>query len=135
MDEDLVPWLGEQLDEDEQIAKAAHTPNWSTDGRRGIHYGVEDGWMTDALTTADADHIARHDPARVLREIEAKREIRRWHSSPHTLVDGFCVEEGGPCTHRGEAECTVCGESGCTTLRLLALPYADRPGYREEWRP
>jgi hypothetical protein len=23
----------------------------------------------------------------------------------------------------------------CLTLRLLALPYADRPGYREEWRP
>ncbi|MFD3574750.1 DUF6221 family protein [Streptomyces sp. NPDC058644] len=20
-------------------------------------------------------------------------------------------------------------------LRLLALPYADRPGYREQWRP
>lgn len=23
----------------------------------------------------------------------------------------------------------------CSTLRLLALPYSDRPGYREEWRP
>ena len=22
-----------------------------------------------------------------------------------------------------------------TAMRLLALPYADRPGYREEWRP
>ena len=22
-----------------------------------------------------------------------------------------------------------------TVLRLLALPYADRPGYRDEWRP
>lgn len=27
------------------------------------------------------------------------------------------------------------GESNCLTLRLLAPPYADRPGYREEWRP
>jgi hypothetical protein len=23
----------------------------------------------------------------------------------------------------------------CPTLRLLALPYGDRPGYRDEWRP
>lgn len=23
----------------------------------------------------------------------------------------------------------------CPTLRLLALPYADHPSYREEWRP
>lgn len=23
----------------------------------------------------------------------------------------------------------------CPTARLLAVPYADRPGYREEWRP
>ena len=23
----------------------------------------------------------------------------------------------------------------CATLRLLALPYADHPDYREEWRP
>jgi hypothetical protein len=22
----------------------------------------------------------------------------------------------------------------CATLRLLALPYADRPGYRKEWK-
>ncbi|WP_373305012.1 DUF6221 family protein [Streptomyces bluensis] len=23
----------------------------------------------------------------------------------------------------------------CPTLRLLALPYADRDGYQESWRP
>lgn len=23
----------------------------------------------------------------------------------------------------------------CTTVRLLALPHADRPGYQEAWRP
>jgi len=26
-------------------------------------------------------------------------------------------------------------ELPCRALRLLALPYAARPGYREEWRP
>jgi hypothetical protein len=30
----------------------------------------------------------------------------------------------------------VCQDScGWDTLRLLALPYADHPDFREEWRP
>ncbi|MET7924705.1 DUF6221 family protein [Streptomyces sp. NPDC005349] len=116
----LVQWFGEQLDEDERIARAAHEPNWSTDGRRGVYYGVEDSWMTDALTTADADHIAAHDPARVLREIDAKREIIR-------QADLYLCDSDPGCGYRTK--------HGHSVLRLLALPYADRPGYREEWRP
>jgi hypothetical protein len=122
--DDLVRWLRAQLDDDEQIAREAHAPNWSTDGRRGLHYGVEDGWMTDALTTADADHIARHDPARVLREIDAKRQL---------LADFAPL--------LAQTDATIDGEwNGHDDLhgRLLAyltLPYADRPGYRDEWRP
>ncbi|MGW4422557.1 DUF6221 family protein [Streptosporangium sp. NPDC004631] len=40
-----------------------------------------------------------------------------------------------------EVDCAVCGwatddpTSGCETLRLLALPCVDRPGYREKWKP
>ncbi len=54
----------------------------------------------------------------------------------------------------GDSECSVCSSEGydrtddeddlparlgdpwpCDTLRLLALPYARNPDYREEWRP
>jgi hypothetical protein len=61
-------------------------------------------------------HIARHDPARVLAEVVAKRRILDLFTPP--------VSEWGSETLRlyGLAQ-------------LLALPYADRPGYREEWRP
>jgi hypothetical protein len=70
---------------------------------------------------ADARHIARHDPARVLAEVEAKRRVI-------TAEQDRVLEEGPlPERMRGEIETDV--------LRLLTLPYADHPDYREEWRP
>jgi len=61
------------------------------------------------------DHIARHDPARVLAECEAKRAVVGLH--PEML--GWC--QG--CAHESYP---------CRTLLALALPYADHPDYREE---
>jgi len=54
----------------------------------------------------EASHIARHDPARVLAECEAKRLLIERVGNPDWA--GF---------------------------RILALPYADHPGYRPEWLP
>lgn len=61
------------------------------------------------------EHIARHDPARVLREVEAKRRIVDdfTHWQPHD--PGFDALE--------------------PVVRLLALPYADHEDFREEWKP
>lgn len=79
-------------------------------------------------------HIARWDPARVLAEVEAKRRILDEHQPVH----GY--DPNGPV-------CSTCGEPGnlgdetavvrwpCPTVRLLALPYADRAGYQAEWCP
>jgi hypothetical protein len=142
----LVEWLREQLDEDERIARAA---SW-TDDANAWHaepspFGARDGgqrwYVEDAMddgvvshvdpAASDNEGVARHiaewDPARVLREIDAKRRLVDWHrkttqaefsSGAYRTVGCRCYD-GWP----------------CTTLRLLALPYADRPGYREEWRP
>lgn len=58
------------------------------------------------------DHIARHDPKRTLAEVKCKRRIL------------------------AEVPCTDLGRDGyCRTAKLLALPYADHPDYRDEWRP
>jgi hypothetical protein len=140
MDKDLVGWLGEQLNEDERMARAVRVPHeW--------HQGPGDDdpeWVGDEMVlmwppefhtpyeqdkhwrglTVDggpelAAHIAEHDPARVLREIEAKRQLVTLHSEGASEL--FCSN----CEH----------EPPCPTLRLLALPYADRLGYREAWRP
>ncbi|MBD9700678.1 hypothetical protein IHE56_00940 [Streptomyces sp. ID01-12c] len=121
--EDLVRWLNTQLDEDERIARAATPGPWEQGGigdygwtvsfsRRNAGVETEDGEQGHA----DAEFIAEHDPARVLREIDSKRRVLG--AIEHLLVqvdDPFADVDG--------------------VLRLLAVPYADRPGYREEWRP
>src|SRR5690606_17844004 len=73
---------------------------------------------------ANGAHIARHDPARVLAECQAKRAIVE-----HILVQ----MRDEPTMTRGRAH------RGLTpwayTLRLFAAVYADHPDYQEEWRP
>ena len=134
--DDLVRWLGEQLDEDERIARGATDGPWTRwqGGRLHgfgdlIHPVLTPGQKPGAkavIVTAswlDADHIAEWDPARVLREIDTKRRI----IDEHTL-------NGWVCSTCDDGEVPP-QAFPCPTLRLLALPYADRPGYREEWRP
>jgi Family of unknown function (DUF6221) len=133
---DLVTWLRAQLDEDEQVAKAANPGPWRrfTDRAHLDPDTIFGGrWMGDMdklrnvcslvyswEKDANGEHIARHDPARVLAEVEAKRRILGWHSGDR---DGRCL-----C-------CQIETAGTCQTVRLLALPYADRPDFREEWRP
>jgi hypothetical protein len=88
-------------------------------------------------------HIAEHDPARVLREIDAKRRIIAEHSLTVEKTDAAPYDSvtGERCPDEYSVTCALCGwvsddpTSGCLTLRLLALPYADRECYREEWSP
>ncbi|MFI8297301.1 DUF6221 family protein [Streptomyces nigra] len=146
--DDLVRWLGEQLDEDERIARAAtwhddagawtaHQSEYDSPRRSERRWfimdSMDDGVITDVDPEASqpggvARHVAEHDPARVLREIDAKRQLLNLHAPGETeYVDGdVCMA----CDVRGGAPFYP-----CKTLRLLALPYADRPGYREDWRP
>ncbi|MFH9403281.1 DUF6221 family protein [Streptomyces sp. NPDC017638] len=145
MDE-LVQWLGEQLDEDERIAQEASgwlkpAAHWSLDewfGRETPHSLIAQGsprlpvagghFTADPVPTVQGEHIVRHDPARVLHEIDAKRRLLELHAPDQMeYVDGdVCMV----CDVRGEEPFYP-----CATVRLLALPYAGRPGYREEWRP
>ena len=70
-----------------------------------------------------AGHPVYEPRTKVLAECEAKRRI---------------VEIHGPSDRReyDYALCKRCTDGHpCDTLRLLALPYADHPDYREEWRP
>jgi hypothetical protein len=149
MTEDLTTWLRTQLDEDERIAIAtavAHHPaaTWHLNGAGDIedHQGgyVACGPYGCGMDEDDSAHIIRWQPARVLAEIQAKRRILDLH--PHLPVvqpiwPGLpSHEDDGP--HR--IGCQTCKFSDtttwwCDTVRLLALPHAGRPGYRDEWRP
>ena len=101
----IVEFLTARLAEDEQDAVAAtvgpwrHSPDkhWRKPGTTWFEEAVFAGPAGDGATCvagtgetddpqsmADARHIARHDPARVLREVEAKRRILDFHSGPHS---------------------------------------------------
>lgn len=76
----------------------------------------------------DAEHIACHDPTRVLAEVDTKRRIVKVHFRRRSYDWDEPGVIGFEC-----AQC--CDRFPCTTLRLLALPYADHPYYKPEWRP
>jgi hypothetical protein len=106
-------------------------------------------------STEYAKHIARWDPAHVIAECDAKLRIvdaesRRRRTKDNVIATSrnsfddwvdvtWADERGWPQEERiRQAEFTerfTEPSPPSETLKLLALPYADRPGYREEWRP
>jgi hypothetical protein len=112
MDE-LIAFLRARLDEDVKVARDATfwtggVPEWT------------------ARAEPDGVHIARHDPARVLADVAAKRRIIAEYAGRDQDVDlmlGRYTERQGQWAGLHLA------------VRLLALPYAGHPDYREEWKP
>ncbi|WP_405634438.1 DUF6221 family protein [Streptomyces sp. NBC_00056] len=149
--DDLVQWLGAQLDEDERLARAATLGPWVQSGIGDYGWTVDFGRPGAGVETADteqgladADFIAAHNPARVLREIDAKRRILAPYAAAleqrqvirarmRRVIDSDPDEFGR--LHRKENRLIDVAESLAPVVALLALPFADRPGYREEWRP
>lgn len=76
--------------------------------------GAARGWQTGSRHEGQpldwSIHMDRWSPDRVLAECESKRRLLDWL----TPVD--------------------VGSEGWYALRILALPYADHPDFREEWR-
>jgi hypothetical protein len=143
---ELITWLRAQLDDDERVARDAareDTPPWHLDyDDRGYDGKIRSAESYTVVHQEDstpgrvtAEHIARWDPARVLAEVDAKRRIL----DEHEAMAGDTYGQ-----RAGQDVCETCKESGsryyhepypCPTVRLLALPFADRPGYQEGWRP
>ncbi|MFE4653553.1 DUF6221 family protein [Streptomyces sp. NPDC056707] len=132
----LVQFLRDRLDEDEKMAGAAAEGPWSVDHGDYVElvYGADQSavvcggcWSGEASvfeSTADALHIVRHDPARVLAVVEAKRAA----ISHYEKLRRFAEKE------RRE-EYILAEGAGAVVIKMLALPYADHPAYREDWRP
>ena len=141
--DDLIAFLRARLDEDEQTARAVGYERievvdylWES---KHLLLQRDDGEAkaTSELDASLATHIARHDPARVLAEVDAKRRTVELHG-PATLHAG-----GGAAHFETVRVCRSCEPPKqfpetaypCATLRLLALPYASHPDYRDAWRP
>ncbi|MEU4967752.1 DUF6221 family protein [Streptomyces smyrnaeus] len=138
MTADLVTFLRARLDEDEQVARATHPvfQAWEYDTSvrevRDLGNGNE---LASGVLPPYGAHIARHDPARVLAEVEAKRRIVDVHHVVGGWQDEDLNDHGPGCEECGHSEEYSDRGGWCETLRLLALPYAAHPDYREEWRP
>ncbi|MGW1071534.1 DUF6221 family protein [Streptomyces sp. NPDC002537] len=141
MTTDLLAFLRARLDEDEQTARETA---WSLntmrhngwEARPGDGLGDDYEWevwansrfrMCGGLQGADARHIARHDPARVLADIAGRRAILDLYEEPE--ASGALPDSANRFT--GSVQRHVIGE----VLPHLALPYAGHPDYREEWLP
>lgn len=72
-------------------------------------------WVQGRYPGTTYEHIARHDPARVLAECKAHRAI--------------VTRYGVPDPHRPAERCT-----DCDTLYDLAAVFADHPDYQDVWR-
>lgn len=122
----ITEFLNARYDEDEQVARAATPGHWGPSGHSVLT--SDDIEFIEASRT-DSVHIARHDPARALREITAKRALLRAHPfEPYAdePSEGFCAE----CQRGGSA-----GVWPCPTVRIMSAVYADHPDYRQEWKP
>jgi hypothetical protein len=148
----ITEFLLARVAEDEASAKAASPGPWKVDSEDyaetiyagdGYNSVVSGGrWGGEASCfdkTEDALHIARHDPARVLRQCEAIRRIVEEHQ----------VEWPEPC-HCGREHtptmpgmCKACysttrrvGEdfsAPCETLCILASFWSDHPDFDPAW--
>ena len=128
---DFVQWLRAQLGEDERIARRAGD-SFRQIGETGVIVATE-GDRAEECASANwagvAEHIVRHDPARVLREIEAKRAVvARYEFACGEACRLTLTEE------EREVWVQVAGALQSCVL-LLAGAYEDRPGYQESWRP
>ena len=95
-------------------------------------------WTADLVGNGPAgpgsvEHVVRHDPARVIAECAAKRQIvlACREARPETKFVGTrpVGMADFPTAAHGQHQLAA------VTLAMLALPYSDHPHYRPEWRP
>jgi Family of unknown function (DUF6221) len=141
--DDLRAFIEARLAEDEEGARNALSAHWRPDGVNSCQvFSMADDFSTRTIAWcknghdddfANALHIARHDPARVLREVAAKRAIL-------TAVDKYLdPHPGQPCTNEDnpyvdcELHSSATGRVSPDVLPLLASVWSDHPDYRPSW--
>jgi hypothetical protein len=137
---DIAAFILARLDEDEAAARGVQDNSapwpgrWVVDDDHAVK--TYNGWtiVYGDLPPGLAAHMVRNSPARVLREVDAKRAIAALH-------------KGEPSMHheppRPERYCAACGvDDGwynvpwpCPTILAVAAIYGDHPDYQPEWKP
>jgi len=130
---DFHAFLAARLDEDEAAAREASEGPWSSVGYDADSWSLvaqlEGGREVISRSGSDdAAHIARHDPARVLREVAAKRAIIE-------LADEASGWDMSVDLDRRVGARDIMEEPyvGDLILRQMAQAYNDHPDYNPEW--
>lgn len=125
--EEIMQFVRDRLDEDEREAKSVlwegsgNSMDWELTASATVFTGEDEFYAVDRNV---ARHIVRHDPARVLADVEAKRRIVDLMASMLDAAEGDSEVD-----HYGGLSAAE------DTLKLLAFSYAEHSDYREEWRP
>jgi hypothetical protein len=121
--EDLVSWLLEQIDTDEQEAQIEGP--WPPYDKSGL----------ESFVYSDTEYVGMNvTHQRILAECDAKRRIIELHRPKSALATAHCEVCADGVDGDGDDCCGYWVEYKpwpCETVKLLALPYADRPGYAE----
>lgn len=141
--DDIAAFIESRLAEDEAAAKAAekrHPTPWKVGDDTptgGLPVGV---WLDDSAEdvqgvafvngSSAASHIARHDPATVLRAVEAKRLIV---GLMQVIIEGYDRRHHSLVAQAKEHPSVRF--NAVHTLRLLASEWSDHESYWQEWRP
>jgi hypothetical protein len=118
MADDLLEFLNARLGEDERTALALGRGSWEVRERYDVWLpGTQMRPLVETREESVAAHIARHDPARALREVEAARAVVAAYEKSVRMV----------------------GESLSVSNRRLVLAFAavygGHPDYRSKWKP
>lgn len=141
----LVAFLGARLDEIEAVAKAATPGPWTVAkaktaecdelailaGEDGV---VDPGYVGGGVwDRPDADHIALHDPARALREVEADRTLIDLYRRSKSYRDRvFARPEPRSVSDEMRAVTQMLAVEQVLILR--AGIYSNHPDYRQDWK-
>lgn len=134
----LTDFLAERYAEDEYVAQmaaedASAGANWHAEAtcNHSGHAGVkgENGeiivYDEGSPTDCEARHIARHDPARVLREVEAGRKILAEYDAALDRKR----------QHPGDVASSADLLAILRIVKVLAGVWSDHPDYGEALRP
>lgn len=95
-----------------------------------------DVWVCDGHVVEPDSVQVVFDRDQELADIAAKRQIAAMHERTIQFLSSreYCQKcaTGDSCDECLDYETQVWP---CSTLRLLALPYAGHPDYREDWKP
>jgi hypothetical protein len=136
---DIVKFIKARLDDDERYAKGATPGDWRDSLEEVafdyLDYVVESGdeevsvSRGDRYGHANSQYIARQDPVRALREVEAKRAIVADLEHAENVAE--MEAEAGRSEESWAWEAKAASLYGALTR--LAAVYNDHPDYRHEW--